>query len=137
MRFIFERKNDPKKISNRLIAFFIVILTIATIFIPTYNTLAAAKNKIIVIDPGHTYSSSGTDSGATGLDGTKESELNMQLANKICTELQNRGYTVYSTLYISDSIPNLIKKGTTKVSLSERASSANSVNTDLFCIRAS
>ena len=63
---------------------------------PTNNTPSNSK-KTIVIDAGHDY---GRDYGAEStIDGVTYSEtvLNIQVASKLQTELENRGYNVVMT----------------------------------------
>ena len=53
----------------------------------------AAAEKVIVIDAGH----GGEDSGAIGVNGAYEKDLNLTIATMIGEELKNRGYTVVYT----------------------------------------
>lgn len=91
------------------------------------NTPSNGK-KTIVIDPGHDY---GNDYGAEStIDGVTYSEtvLNMQVADKLKTELQNRGYNVIMTRNLGErpSYGSLID------SLSHRVNVANNANADFF-----
>lgn len=83
--------------------------------------------KTIVIDPGHNY---GGDVGAVStIDGVtySETELNMQVALKLKTELENRGYTVIMTREKID------KENLDEVSsLTKRVNIANNANADFF-----
>ena len=96
------------------------------------------KGKVIVIDPGHSSKvASGTeplgpgssetkakDSGGTKgtTTGIYEYQLTMTISEKLKTELESRGYTVYMTRY--DNV--------TPMSCKERAEVANSNNADAY-----
>ena len=54
---------------------------------------SADVGKVIVIDAGH----GGEDSGAIGVNGAYEKDLNLEIAMIIGEELKNRGYTVVYT----------------------------------------
>lgn len=95
------------------------------------------NSAVVVLDPGHqrkgdknkepngpgssdmkarvTYGTTGTATGVT------EYELNLEIAMKLCTELQNRGYTVYMTRTSHD----------VNMSNKERAEYSNSVGADV------
>ena len=63
---------------------------------PINNNPSNGK-KTIVVDAGHNY---GGDGGAVSkIDGVtySETDLNMQVASKLKTELENRGYNVVMT----------------------------------------
>ncbi|MCR5214640.1 MAG: N-acetylmuramoyl-L-alanine amidase [Eubacterium sp.] len=97
-----------------------------------------ASGKVIVIDPGHSSKvASGTeplgpgssetkakDSGGTKgvATGIYEYQLNMTMAEKLKTELESRGYTVYMTR--TDNY--------TAISCMERAQVANDKNADAY-----
>lgn len=88
----------------------------------------SSKGKTIVIDPGHDY---GNDYGAeTTIDGVTYSEtvLNMQVADKLKTELQNRGYNVIMTRNLGET-PSY---GSLMDSLNHRVNVANDSNADFF-----
>ncbi len=61
------------------------------------NYVSASLNKnldnVIIIDAGH----GGEDSGAVGINGTYEKDLNLNIALLIGEELKNKGYTVVYT----------------------------------------
>ena len=76
----------------KIIQIIVIILTNN----PTNNNPSNSK-KTIVVDAGHDY---GSDYGAEStIDGVTYSEtvLNMQVAAKLKTELENRGYNVVMT----------------------------------------
>jgi len=75
------------------------------------------KKKIIVIDPGH----GGEDPGAIGPNGTKEKDINLTIAKKLASLLEESGYTVYLTRDSDVFIP-----------LVDRTNFANEKNADLF-----
>jgi len=84
--------------------------------------------KTIVVDAGHDY---GKDYGATStIDGVTYSEtvLNMQVADKLKTELENKGYNVIMTRNLGEkpSYDSLID------SLSYRVNEANDADADFF-----
>jgi N-acetylmuramoyl-L-alanine amidase len=76
------------------------------------------KKKIIVIDAGH----GGKDSGAIGINGTKEKDINLDIAYILKSMFdENKNYTVILT-----------RKDDTYIELYERANIANRHNADLF-----
>ncbi|MCR5633233.1 MAG: N-acetylmuramoyl-L-alanine amidase [Eubacterium sp.] len=102
------------------------------------NVQQSANGKIVVLDPGHSSVVSGNtepigpgsgeykaadSSGTSGpTSGLTEYQLNLQIAQKLRTELQNRGYTVYLTR----------EDNSTGISCAERAQMANNLNADAF-----
>lgn len=89
---------------------------------------SSGSRKVIYVDAGHDY---GKDSGAVSeIDGVKynETDLNIQVAAKLKTVLENKGYTVIMTRNSEEkpSFSSLID------SLSYRVQKANSANADLF-----
>lgn len=52
-----------------------------------------AANKVIIVDAGH----GGEDSGAVGVNGVYEKDLNLQVANVLAGVLKEKGYTVIMT----------------------------------------
>ncbi|EOR25230.1 N-acetylmuramoyl-L-alanine amidase [Niallia sp. RD1] len=64
---------------------------------PTQNIITygviAPSNPVIVIDPGH----GGSDPGAVGKDGTKESNINLAIAKKVKARFEAKGAKVYMT----------------------------------------
>ena len=54
---------------------------------------AGLRNKVVAIDPGH----GGSDPGAIGVRGSREKELNLILAMKVKTILENAGAKVLMT----------------------------------------
>jgi glucan-binding YG repeat protein len=95
---------------------------------PSTNNNSSNSKKTIVIDAGHDY---GSDYGAEStIDGITYSEtvLNMQVADKLKTELQNRGYNVIMTRNLGEE-PSY---GSLMTSLSHRVNVANQANADFF-----
>jgi len=94
---------------------------------PTNNTPSNSK-KTIAIDAGHDY---GSDYGAEStIDGVTYSEtvLNMQVAAKLKTELENRGYNVVMTRNAGEQ-PSY---GSLMASLTHKVKVANDSNADFF-----
>ena len=93
---------------------------------PTNNTTSNGK-KTIVVDAGHNY---GGDGGATNtIDGVtySEADLNIQVATKLKTELENRGYNVIMTRTENQKETiDLVQ------SLTNRVNIANNANADFF-----
>lgn len=92
------------------------------------NNNSSKNKKTIVIDAGHDY---GQDYGAENtIDGVTYSEttLNIQVADKLKTELQNRGYNVIMTRNLGEK-PSY---GSLMASLSRRVNIANNANADFF-----
>ncbi|WP_102400025.1 N-acetylmuramoyl-L-alanine amidase [Haloimpatiens massiliensis] len=81
------------------------------------------EGKVIVIDPGHNH---GGDYGAVG-NGLSETELNMQTALKLKSELEKKGAKVILT-----RDPNHKEYLSVKESLVRRVEIANSSKADLF-----
>ncbi|MEG0132740.1 MAG: N-acetylmuramoyl-L-alanine amidase [Clostridium sp.] len=82
---------------------------------------------LIVIDPGHNQ---GGDSGAVASHNGitySETELNMQIASKLKSELERRGYQVAMTRN-----PGEIDTSNVSDSLKRRVDYANNLNADLF-----
>lgn len=88
----------------------------------------SGSGKVIYVDAGHDY---GKDYGAQAtINGItySETELNMQVADKLKTALENRGYTVIMTRNLGErpSFSSLTE------SLAYRVNKANNANADLF-----
>ncbi len=95
-----------------------------------FESKAMAAAPLIVIDPGHNYNKGAVDSGAIGIDGTKEATLTMQLAPKVIKELQGRGYRVMTTLPVVDSVESIMTPP--NITTWGRAKASNDVSADLF-----
>jgi N-acetylmuramoyl-L-alanine amidase len=78
---------------------------------------SALAGKLICIDPGH----GGSDTGALGLDGTKEADLCLSMALQLARALREAGATVLMT-----------RDSDTHVGLEERYNFANQKGADLF-----
>ena len=83
---------------------------------PMDNAQANDEQDVVMLDAGH----GGGDTGATN-NGTAEKDLNLNLANRLTSELQNRGFEVNTT-----------RSGDISVSLAERSQQANESNADVF-----
>jgi N-acetylmuramoyl-L-alanine amidase len=95
---------------------------------PPVNNGSSNGKKTIAIDAGHDY---GNDYGATStIDGVTydETVLNMQVADKLKTELQNRGYNVVMTRNLGEK-PSY---GSLVDSLTHKVDVANNANADFF-----
>jgi N-acetylmuramoyl-L-alanine amidase len=75
------------------------------------------QNITLVIDPGH----GGSDSGATGITGLKEKNVNLTVSLYLADLLQSRGFNVVLT-----------RKSDVNISLSERVAKAEKAKADLF-----
>lgn len=80
------------------------------------NEQANNGRSIVMLDAGH----GGWESGATS-NGASEEDMNLNLAQKLTGELNNRGYEVINT-----------REGDTTVSLGDRSTEANASNADIF-----
>lgn len=80
------------------------------------NEQANDGRSIVMLDAGH----GGWESGATS-NGASEEDMNLNLAQKLTGELNNRGYEVINT-----------REDDTTVSLGDRSSEANASNADIF-----
>ena len=91
------------------------------------NINVPTGKKLIVVDAGHNYG--GDDGAYATIDGVEyvERDLNIQVASKLQTELEKRGYGVIMTRTEDDKE----KLGETQ-SLINRVNIANNVNADLF-----
>jgi hypothetical protein len=78
-------------IPARLLLLIIAIFSFASISFGA-NTVNGLKGRVIVVDPGH-----GPDSGAFGLNGLTERELNMKVAQYLKEMLADKGAIVYLT----------------------------------------
>lgn len=95
---------------------------------PSSPNSNSGSGKVIYVDAGHDY---GKDYGAqTTINGVtySETELNMQVADKLKTALEYRGYTVVMTRNLGErpAFSSLTE------SLAYRVNKANSANADLF-----
>ncbi|MGE5472879.1 MAG: N-acetylmuramoyl-L-alanine amidase family protein [Ignavibacteriales bacterium] len=80
------------------------------------KSTSKAKQKIVVIDPGHGGSTAGAKYG-----GIKEKDLNLDVSRRLYSLLKSKGIKVYLT-----------RKGDSTLSLSQRYNFANSVKASLF-----
>ena len=88
----------------------------------------SGNGKVIYVDAGHDY---GKDGGAVSeINGVKysETELNIQVADKLKAALENKGYTVVMTRNLGEK-PSFSSE---TESLAYRVNKANSANADLF-----
>lgn len=80
---------------------------------PNYRTTSGT----VVVDPGH----GGSDPGATSYSGYYEKNVNLSIARKVATYLENSGVNVIMT-----------RNSDTFIELNDRAEIANRANADLF-----
>lgn len=76
-----------------IIVSFLAIMSGIVTAISLRSTLTLGYGKVIVIDAGH----GGEDGGVVGSAGVKESEINLAIAKKLKTCLENGGYRVIMT----------------------------------------
>jgi len=90
-----------------------------TLTVETYipDVSGSYRGKIITIDPGH----GGSDPGAIGAGGTKEKEVNLDIANRVARILKAQGAKVV-----------MARSGDTDVGLYERTDKANYAKSDVF-----
>ena len=94
----------------------IFLLCLFSVFI----TVCGQEKQIIIVDPGH----GGTDSGAVGINGLKEKDLTLKIAQAIVhynKVLLNQRYDIYLTRY-----------GDTLISLGHRTKLAKILNPKIF-----
>ncbi|MDD4169141.1 MAG: N-acetylmuramoyl-L-alanine amidase [Desulfotomaculaceae bacterium] len=89
-------------------------LTVQT-YIPDLS--GAYRGKIIAIDAGH----GGSETGAMGKGGTREKEVNLDIAKRVARLLEAKGAKVI-----------MIRSSDSYVGLYERTNKANNSNTDIF-----
>ena len=77
---------------KRVLALFCIFLLIISMPIKI-NAEENKQGHIILIDPGH----GGIDGGAKSKNGTIEKDINLAIAKKLKTNLENSGYVVYMT----------------------------------------
>ena len=75
-----------------LIVSFVCVSTLSDAYISTSNDPKGCE-RIIIIDPGH----GGEDSGAVGVNGRLEKDLNLEIAMTLGQILRDEGYTVVFT----------------------------------------
>jgi len=90
-----------------------------TLTVETYipNISGSYRGRIVTIDPGH----GGSDPGAIGAGGTKEKEVNLDIANRVARILQANGAKVV-----------MARSGDSDVDLYERTDKANNAKSDVF-----
>ena len=94
--YVFNAKKAVKAVKIIAIILSISILTVffSNLFTAQYVATASSDiGKVIIIDAGH----GGEDSGAIGVNGQKEKDLNLAIALMIGEELSSKGYTVVYT----------------------------------------
>ncbi len=126
------RKIYVKRAFTAVMTVGILLLSLVFSFGAFQQSAGAAESKgLVVVDPGHIWSSGGSDPGNIGIDGTRESDLNLQLSEKIIRELQKRGYTVYTTFKVTADVPYMVEGGR-PVNLEERWRASNDIGADMY-----
>lgn len=87
---------------------------------------SSGAGRLIVIDPGHNYSS--VDGGAIG-NGLREQDITFYIASKLKPVLERNGFRVLMT---RNSITDNVSTVSVSDSLAKRAALANNNNADLF-----
>ena len=90
--------NKALRFVKRMFAFTLPILVIIFVFLfidknLTYTQASASTGMVIIIDAGH----GGEDSGAVGVNGVYEKDINLEIALLVGEELKERGFTVVYT----------------------------------------
>lgn len=113
--------NNKFIVAKKLMSFILVLSFVISLFvIPSFSidAMAANKNVVVVIDPGH--GGTGDRNLGAQYNGLSEKELTLQLANVLKTELEKyEGITVYQT-----------RTTDVLMSLEDRAKFAQNVNAD-------
>lgn len=121
------------------ICIFSIILSITALFLSfvfhkwiyideTTNTLQK-NNTVIILDAGH----GGEDSGAVGVDGSKEKDINLNIALSVGDILKSAGYTVIQTRIEDELLYSNKEKGSLKMQdLSARLKICNETDNCIF-----
>ena len=113
-------------VKYKIMTLFILIIMLCTFTFVNAQELKL-KGKVIYLDPGH----GGRDPGAIYKE-MKESEINLEISNKIKKELENNGAKVYMTRTGEYDLSDPKAKNHKKDDLSERAKLINESNCDLY-----
>lgn len=113
-------------IKYKLATLFMFIMMLCTIEFVSAQELVL-KGKTIYIDPGH----GGRDPGTIYKD-TKESEINLEIANELKQELEKQGAKVYLTRIGDYDLSKIDTKNHKKSDLLERAKLINESECDLY-----
>lgn len=105
----------------------IAVLLCAFNFVSAKNKDLPLLDKVIYLDPGH----GGTDPGAY-YKNIKESDLNLQLSNRIMKALKDDGATVYLTRYDDYDLSVNHAYNRKRSDLSRRANIINKSGCDMF-----
>jgi len=111
-RLVFELKGGAQYLAS--LSSDQKILTVET-YIPDVS--GSYRGKVIVIDAGH----GGSDPGAVGASGTKEKEVNLDIAKRVARILEAQGAKVV-----------MARSGDSDVGLYERTDKANKAKADVF-----
>ncbi len=120
-------------VSNRKgIALFVAVVFLLLLMLPVIGVgvAQAAAAPLVVVDVGHNWNNGSKDSGAIGIDGTKEADLAMQMGAQVVKELQSRGYRVMTTYPVVDGVSSILTPP--NITTWGRAKASNDVKADLF-----
>ena len=88
--------------------------------------LSGLKGKVVAIDPGH----GGSDPGAIGVQGTREKQVNLDVAMQVKTNLEKHGAIVLMTRETDNDVSEL--RGPGRGELQARTMFANQNQADIF-----
>ncbi|MEG2380346.1 MAG: N-acetylmuramoyl-L-alanine amidase [Oscillospiraceae bacterium] len=102
------------------------IPTVAPIPEPAPPTSGGGNGRLVVIDPGHNYST--VDTGAVG-NGLREQDISFQIAERVKYFLNQNGFRVIMT---RNALTDNVDTNSTGDSLRKRVAIANDANADFF-----
>jgi N-acetylmuramoyl-L-alanine amidase len=132
----FDKKRMTERLCELLLIVTVLFSTLLGAFLDgyiEYVAFASAEPKLqtVIIDAGH----GGEDSGAVGVNGALEKDLNLEIALQVGEELTSRGYEVIYTRTEDKLLykPEENIKGIRKISdLKNRCAIANSLENAIF-----
>lgn len=108
----------------------ILMIFLVTFIMPVKAIINGNEEKVILIDPGH----GGFDGGAQSKTGTIEKGINLEISQKLKSNLEGKGYKVVMT---REGDEGLYSKGTTirekkREDLKKRSEMKKETNCDIF-----
>lgn len=108
----------------------ILMIFLVTFIMPVKASMNGNEQKVILIDPGH----GGFDGGAQSKTGTIEKGINLEIGQKLKSNLEGKGYKVVMT---REGDEGLYSKGTTirekkREDLKKRSEMKKETNCDIF-----
>jgi len=108
----------------------ILMIFLVTFIMPVKASINGNEEKVILIDPGH----GGFDGGAKSKTGTIEKGINLEISQKLKSNLEGKGYKVVMT---REGDEGLYSKGTTirekkREDLKKRSEMKKETNCDIF-----